>query len=146
MEFDKFCNPPYCFSYITWTKNNEGNMNSNTSKKIWWWSENAIWTILAKGNPINVGHNHEVRSNHCTLFLDNLCLLKDSQNKPLLLKFWRTLLSSSSMSMVWFFPHRVILNMQNTYDSNPWDNNNFQLWVDLMSLNIIHTPKWKQIG
>ncbi len=65
----------------------------------------CIWTVLAKGNLINASHNREVRSNHCTLFLDSLCLLKDSQKKRMLLEFRKALFDSSSMNKVWsFFP------------------------------------------
>jgi len=38
--------------------------------------------VLANGNPTNIGHKWEARSNHWTLFFNNLCLFKDSMKRP----------------------------------------------------------------
>jgi len=41
-------------------------------------------TVFAKGKPFNIGHNQDVRSNLCTLFLDNSHFLNGSKKCPFL--------------------------------------------------------------
>jgi hypothetical protein len=47
------------------------------------------WTpiIVANGNPTNVGHKWDAKSNHWTLFFENLCFFKNLVKKPLHLEF-----------------------------------------------------------
>jgi len=106
-------------------------------KKGW-----LLWTMplsLSKGD-----HKWDARSNHCTLFFDNICPLNDSRKDHSTSDFevpcW------VHCQLVMFDPpsHKVVHGKHNTLVSNPLNDNGTRVKFHQMSWNIVHIPKWKQ--
>jgi hypothetical protein len=76
----------------------------------------CISTILAKGNPINVSHNHEARSNYCTFYWQLKCPL-NTLKKTIILGIVKSFAQFIRYQWARFglLSHRLVFNKQNTH-------------------------------